>query len=518
MKKRVIIYTRVSTDEQAKFGNSLNDQKIKLENYCNQQGHQVVAHYQDDHSAKSFNRPEFNKMMVFLKKNNKNVDLLLFMRWDRFSRNTEQSYTMISKLESMGIGVQSVEQPLDFSIPEQRIMLAIYLAFPHVENLRRGLNINMGQRRAIKEGRWPFKVPFGYKNIKNESNKTIAVACPKKATVIQEIFEMIAAGNISQREVVVKLKKQGHKINKSYLSLILRNKFYIGVLKLTAFNDEPAKEVKGIHEPLISENLFYKVQTILDGNKKNKNIPSTKRKREELPHRGTVLCSNCGKKLTGSRSSGNGGKYFYYHCNACKQVRFRADVLDKKFEQLLEEIEPSEEVKELYIKILTHELKKGIQHDQNEVSKVKKQIEKLQDRKQVLQDQFMDGKIDSEDFNAMSRRNKLQLLSLEDTLEQLSVLKQDFNDSLLNGTSTALNIKSLYEKADLEGKMKIIGSTFPRKFIFDKNKVRTDAMNEVLLWIMKNSKAFQKTKTGHPIKNDEVSSMVENIGIEPMTF
>jgi hypothetical protein len=297
---------------------------------------------------------------------------------------------------------------------------------------------------------------------------------------------MIAAENISQREVVVKIKEQGHKINKSYLSLILRNRFYIGVLRLPAFKDEPAKEVKGIHEPLISESLFYKVQDILDGNKKRKNIPSNKRKREELPHRGTVLCSNCGEKLTGSRSSGNGGKYFYYHCNHCKQVRFRADELNIKFDELLEEIEPKEEVKELYLKILKHELKKGIQQDQNETNKGKKQIEKIKNRKQVLQDQFMDGKIDSEDFSDMSRRIKMQLLPLEDDLQQQTVLKQDFNDSLLNGTATALNIKSLYKKANLEDKMRIIGSTFPRNFVFDKNKVRTNNMNEVLLWIMKN--------------------------------
>ena len=69
----------------------------------------------------------------------------------------------------------------------------------------------------------------------------------------------------------------------------------------------------------------------------------------------------------------------------------------------------------------------------------------------------------------------------------------------------------------MEGKMKIIGSTFPRNFIFEKNKVRTDNMNEVLLWIMKNNKAFRETKTGQSIKNNEVSSMVGNEGFEPPT-
>lgn len=129
----------------------------------------------------------------------------------------------------------------------------------------------------------------------------------------------------------------------------------------------------------------------------------------------------------------------------------------------------------------------------------------------------MDSKIDAEDFNAISCRIKMQLLPLEDTLEQFSELQHDFNDSLLNGTARAFNIKCLYKKANLGDKMKIIGSTFPRNFIFNKNKVRTDTMNEIPIWIKKNSMVFQKIKTGHPINSDEVSSMVGNEGFEPPT-
>jgi len=64
----VIIYTRVSTDEQAEKGYSLRDQQAKLEKYCAEKGFEIIKHYQDDHSAKTFERPEFQKMLEFISK------------------------------------------------------------------------------------------------------------------------------------------------------------------------------------------------------------------------------------------------------------------------------------------------------------------------------------------------------------------------------------------------------------------------------------------------------------------
>jgi DNA invertase Pin-like site-specific DNA recombinase len=155
MKKKAVIYTRVSTDEQAKFGSSLRDQEERLRFYCKNNNIEVVAHFQDDYSAKTFKRPEYTKLYEYLKKNRKEIDFLLVARWDRFSRNTSESYKMIDKLESLNVSLQSIESPLDLEVPENRLILAMYLAFPEVENIRRGLNIKMGQRRRIKEGGWP---------------------------------------------------------------------------------------------------------------------------------------------------------------------------------------------------------------------------------------------------------------------------------------------------------------------------------------------------------------------------
>jgi len=93
----------------------------------------------EDHSAKTFNRPEWAKYLVELRKHKCQVDFVLFLKWDRFSRNAGDAYQMINQLRKLGVEPQAIEQPLDLAIPENKMMLAFYLAAPEVENDWQGI-------------------------------------------------------------------------------------------------------------------------------------------------------------------------------------------------------------------------------------------------------------------------------------------------------------------------------------------------------------------------------------------
>ena len=96
MAQKAILYIRVSTDEQADKGYSLQHQEERLKKYCELQNIQVLELFKEDYSAKTFQRPEFTKLLSFLKKNRHMADLLLFTKWDRFSRNAADAYSMIN--------------------------------------------------------------------------------------------------------------------------------------------------------------------------------------------------------------------------------------------------------------------------------------------------------------------------------------------------------------------------------------------------------------------------------------
>ncbi len=158
----VILYSRVSTDEQADKGFSLRHQKEVLELYCNQKGYSIAQHFREDYSAKNFNRPEFNNLLVYLKGNRKRIDQILFTRWDRFSRNQEEAYRVIRQFRNMGIEVNAIEQPLDLTQADSKVMLAVYLVMPEVENDKMYLN-DLGkitQKFSTKYGRLAYFRPI----------------------------------------------------------------------------------------------------------------------------------------------------------------------------------------------------------------------------------------------------------------------------------------------------------------------------------------------------------------------
>jgi site-specific DNA recombinase len=304
MKQRAYLYIRVSTDEQAEKGYSQKHQDDRLRQYCDHHNIEIVGSYWEDYSGKTFDRPQFNKFMEHLKKHRNSADLLLFLKWDRFSRNVAESYVMISKLAKMGIEPQAIEQPLDMSIPESKIMLAIYLAAPEVENDRRSLNTIAGMRKAMKEGRHVNMAPRGYRNARDENNNPI-IEPGKDAPLIEWVFEETARGVHNVMEIWKRAKEKGLKIGKSQMWNLLRNPIYCGRIFVPAYKDEKAMVIKATHDPIISQELFDEVQEVLNGRRRK--FPTRQTAKEELPLRGYLQCNRCGSKLTGSASKGNGG-------------------------------------------------------------------------------------------------------------------------------------------------------------------------------------------------------------------
>lgn len=189
--RKADLYIRVSTDEQANKGYSQRDQEDRLRKYCELKSISIRNIYVEDHTAKSFNRPEWQKYLSNLRKlkNSKVGTLLLFTKWDRFSRNAGDAYQMINQLRKLGVTPEAIEQPLDLTIPENKIMLAFYLAAPEVENDRRALNVIHGMRRARKEGRYMATAPLGYVNKMSEDKKKYIALHEIEAPILKWAFE-----------------------------------------------------------------------------------------------------------------------------------------------------------------------------------------------------------------------------------------------------------------------------------------------------------------------------------------
>lgn len=511
--KNAIIYTRVSTDEQAEKGYSLRYQEERLRQYCDIQKINIVTHYQDDYSAKTFDRPEFIRLKEFVLKNKNLVDGIIFVKWDRFSRNTTDAYNMIRFFSKIGIIVQAIEQPIDFSIPEQKMMLAFYLAYPEIENDRRSLNTRAGMIRAMKEGRWVSNAPIGYVFQKDGMNKSVLVH-GEKASFIKELFEKYSTGNYAQEELRKEYNKKGLYISKSHIIRILTNIAYIGKRTVPKYKDEPERVVEGLHEPIISEETFYKVQEILTtSQKRGKQL---RPKNAALPLRHHIKCPVCSNNLTGSASKGNGGKYYYYHCQRGCNTRFRASEANNAFLEYLSSIKIKREILDLYNEILQDVFEKESRNGHYKKGQIDKEIREYKEKQIKADNLLLEGKIDNDSHKRMVENvnNKISQLILDKS--KFENTDNNYSNYVKYGFSLLQNLDKYYSVADLEIKDKLLSSIFPNKLIYENGKYRTNSEDNIISLLSGKFNNIDLSKKEKASQNRGDSLMVAHTGIEPV--
>lgn len=490
--KTTDLYIRVSTEEQTS-GYSPRYQEEMLRRYCDLHSIHIRHVYFEDHSAKNFDRPEFKKLLINIRKQKGITDLVLFTKWDRFSRNAGDAYAMISTLNKLGVDPQAIEQPLDLSVPENKMMLAFYLAAPEVENHRRALNVSGGMRRAKKEGRYMGKAPFGYINKSQDRNKWIEPH-PTQAVEVVAIFETIALGKFSIESILKFTRSKGYKMSKNNFWNIIRNPVYAGKIVLPAFKNEEAQLVTAQHQPLISEHLFNQVQDVLNAKKKTQR--TKKAVDDKFPLRGYVQCHADGKLLTASSSKGRKQYYHYYHCTSQCGTRFPATALHSAITQELARWVPHPAVKALYKIILDDVISQNDQHRKQELKNTQQQLKYHSDRLIKARELVLIAAIEPDDFKIIKRECEAATSQLEAKLITLMEQEQHIGPLIEAGLSSLENIVEHYETKDSYIKRQIIDSIFPEKLVFDGVGFRTTKVNEAVQVIFNLGAAFSQIKMG----------------------
>jgi site-specific DNA recombinase len=507
------LYVRVSTDEQADKGYSQRNQEEVLRRYCDINNIRVRHVVYEDHSAKSFNRPEWTKLLANLKTRKDQSDLVLFTKWDRFSRNAGDAYQMISILRKLGVEPQSVEQPLDLSIPENKMMLAIYLSAPEVENDRRALNVFFGMRRAKKEGRWMGTAPIGYKNRTTESGAKYIAPDEKNAPIMTWIFYEIAAARHNVEQIWKMARQKGLQCSKNNFWVAIRNPMYCGKIFIPKYKDEESQTVKGQHAPLISEALYYEVQEVLDGRKKNQRLKI--RVDDKLALRGFIVCHRCGRTLTGSASKGRSGYYHYYHCSSVCGSRFKAEETDELLNRKIVKYFPKPGMIELYKLILTNTFKTQIGHKTTERNRIIQQINGLETRLKKARDKYADDEMLADDYYALKKDIEKSIRDWEKELAGLCSQDKGIDKLINEAMESALQIDHLYHEGTIEEKRNVIGSIFPEKWVFDGLQHRTTRINSIAELIFSVDAGLGEIKNGTSTDLAYLSHQVIPLGLEP---
>jgi site-specific DNA recombinase len=507
------LYIRVSTDEQADRGYSQRDQEERLRKYCDHNQLTIRRVIYEDHSAKTFERPEWKKLVLDLKRRKGQIDLILFTKWDRFSRNAGDAYQMINLLKKVGVEPQAIEQPLDMSVPESKIMLAVYLATPEVENDRRALNVFHGMRRARKEGRWMGPAPIGYCNRTRENGDKYIGLHEPEAAHLRWAFTELARGQFNTEQVWKMTLERGLKCSKHNFWLAIRNPVYCGKIYVAKFKDEDARLVPGLHEPMVSEELFQEVQDVLDGRGRayRPKVQTT----DDFPLRGFLICPNCGKILTGSRSKGRNNYYSYYHCITQCGVRFKTEAANSEFVRELRKYVPRRAMVNVYGELIMEEFQDATHFSRQQRNKVLKQIDVLNSQLNKARREMLFERIDPADFKIMKVDCEKEITALERQITQLPHDTRTIEGITQKGLTNLMQLDQMYENGTIKEKREIVGSIYPENLIFNGEYYRTNRLNEAVRQIYLIESGLQEKKNGTSKVNFDLCRKAEREGFEP---
>lgn len=253
--KKVAIYARVSTEDQAKEGFSLDSQLEKLRSYCKARGWKIAGEYVDDgYSGRDVRRPAYQKMMEDID----NWDVLLVMKMDRIHRNSKNFMLMMEELRRKSKEFVSMTESLDTSTAMGRFVMDIIQRIAQLESEQIGERVYDGMRQKAKQGAGMLGSPAPYGYVYNNGK---LVGVEHELNVVRKMYEMYIDGN-SLDDIVKWLNehnvrsKKGGKWNKKTVARILSNPIYCG---LGEWEDIlfPAE-----HEKVVSIEEFNRVQEL----------------------------------------------------------------------------------------------------------------------------------------------------------------------------------------------------------------------------------------------------------------
>lgn len=301
------VYIRVSTDEQAREGYSLEAQLKSIKKYAQNNDILIDSKYifsdEGISGRKAEKRPAFMEMIKQAKSKPKKFDVILVHKFDRFSRNREDSVVYKSLLKKeYGIPVISISEPLDPDDKMSVIMEAFLEAMAEYYSLNLSGEVKKGQLEKHSKGELQTNPSFGY----NVSNNKLIIN-KDEANVVKMIFEQYAIDNLSMMQIAKNINalniktKRGKRFENRTIYYMLNNPVYISKLRYTPgrrnsynFDDPNTILVDGQHEPIISLELWNSVQMKLTKNAKWKKPKQHIDLNPKHWTKGLVRCKECG--------------------------------------------------------------------------------------------------------------------------------------------------------------------------------------------------------------------------------
>jgi len=492
---KAIIYARVSTEEQADEGFSLDAQLRIMKDHCKANGWKVEKEFMDaGASARTSDRPDFQKALEFIKENK--IDYFVVQRIDRFARNITDHAMVKLRLQKAGVQLVSVNENISDKA-DGKLVETIMAAIAQYQSDNIGEEARKGMTEKARQGDWPQMAPLGYKNKTIKENKTerkIVVLDSGKAPYMKAMFELYATNNFSLKALSQDMYSRGLKsknntpISESQLFNYLSNPFYKGLIVwggLTA---------QGNHKPLISPILFEQAQRILRMRAKE----APRKYKYDFILRGILFCNQCGARLTAEYAKSK--RFAYYYClryrnrPKCNQVYIPTKDLEAKVINFLEKIQMKKSMLNLFEAIMKDAYKEISQNSGDERKIIKRKLAQLKRKQENLVESLAEKSLPKDVINQKYRQYEEEILLLESRFSNINKQNMENLDVVKDSIKLVKDCSRLYKKFSPENKTILLRTIFKRIETKDKDIAKIE-LNQPFNWIVAQNKENKEFDT-----------------------
>ena len=546
-RKIIAIYCRVSTDEQAEFGYSIDEQKRLLEEWCKANDYIIYKCYSDRGiSGKNIkDRPALKELLSDAKEGK--FDMVISWKINRVSRKLEDVLKIVSLLEKNNITFKSYSEPFETDTPAGRMQFQMMALIGEFERGTIAQNVKMGMIAKAKSGNWCGGRVLGYDLVPNNSpeeekkGKNKLEINEKEAEIVRFIFNEYSKGK-GYKAITNQINKLGYKTKKGNnfsvgsIRDILTNPVYIGEIRYNVrqnwsekrrrnINPNPIR-VKGKHEAIIDRELWDKVQLILESKKgKPSRIYDG-----EYPLTGILRCPKCGAGMVISRTTntladGTKKRIAYYCCgnwknkgtSVCNSNTIRVDKANEYVFKKIEELVSNEAMIKAVVKNINKERKDKVKPAKRLLGDIDKELEKLDKRKRKIFEAYEDDILTKEEFQI--RKDELN--------EKIRILEEE-KKPLLNTISEDVSEEIPYEfiKDILMNFSKVLNSSVSREqqkkllhmIISEITMNESREIESIKLNINDKLVEYLVKEGGVPIKGIPSSFMLINVGLKVLNL
>ncbi len=508
--KNCVIYTRVSTKEQADNNFSLETQKKACVQYAAKCGYHTMGCFGGTYeSAKTDERKQFNSMLSFLKKSKEKISYIIVYSVDRFSRSGGNAIYIAEQLKKQGIVVCSVTQPSDASTASGSLQQNIQFIFSEYDNQLRREKCMAGVREMLTKGEWPASPPFGYDIVKKNGKREIVIN--DQGRILKKAFYWKLNEKITHKEISERLVTYGLKVTIQRISDYFRNPFYCGLMAHSALEGQI---IEGNHEKLISKEIFLQLNDLIKDKFGFKLNPQS----EPIPLKRFLKCDKCGELLRGYKSK-KIQKYYYKCATIGCNCNKRADDLHKNFlkkvsEYTLDINEDHNKVLKREMLLIYNELNKQSEQDSQQIEKQLGEANKKIDR---IEERYVLEEIDRAMYEKFYFKFKAEKAEIEKQLATTTIKVSNLEKCTEKVVTLSSKLATVWHCGDFKDRQNLQNLLFPDGMTYNRknDECRTPRVNEVFGYVADQTRDLAEGRRGYTPSFSNYSAWVMVSPAEP---